>query len=81
MKKVVVGMAVLAVCAGMAMAGTKYIKYSCGCTEAVGSIRGADQTSTSSKKCADCAAKEQKAEMCTNMYGKVPEDVYKENCN
>ena len=80
MKKVLVGMFALVVCAGMAMAGTKYIKYTCGHTEAAGSTTGANVTVTSSSKCADCVAKEKK-NMCTEMYGNVPEESYNNYCN
>ncbi|MBD5442754.1 MAG: hypothetical protein HDR34_05050 [Treponema sp.] len=80
MKKVLVGMFALVACAGMAMAGTRYIEYTCGHTEAVGSTSGASITNKSSSKCANCAAAEQKEKMCENIYGKVDRDTYKQNC-
>ena len=75
MKKLVVGMFALVMCAGMAMAGTRYIKYTCGHTEELGSIKGADQYTNSSSKCASCQAAAKK-EYCDTIYQYAPRDVY-----
>lgn len=75
MKKVVIGMFALVMCAGMAMAGTRYIKYTCGHTEELGSIKGTDQYTNLSSKCASCQAAEKK-NFCDTIYKWAPRDEY-----
>jgi len=81
MKKIILVVATMLTVVGIAFAGTRYIKYSCGHTEKVGSVKGnKDVYDESSSKCSDCQKKE-KDSMCSDLYKSgTSEDVYKKWC-
>ncbi len=79
-KRLIVVLAVLATVVGMAFAGTRYIRYSCGCTEAIGSCSGKDKYDDVDHKCPDCQKKDNDKKWCSDIYGKVNQETYDSLC-